>query len=96
MDVKKKNINAPIIPTTISKLGDYRFEDCTTLRLIIIPTSVSELGEYCFINCTSLTSIDIPTTVSEIGNGCFDGCFRKKNEKEQNVKENILSKILYK
>ncbi|BFU19024.1 leucine rich repeat protein, BspA family protein [Entamoeba histolytica HM-1:IMSS-B] len=60
-----------IIPTTITKLGDYCFSGCVVLCKITIPTSVSEIGYRCFSECSFLSSIDIPTTVSEIGDDCF-------------------------
>ncbi|EDR25976.1 hypothetical protein, conserved [Entamoeba dispar SAW760] len=88
-NIEKRCINEFIIPTTITKLGDYCFEDCTTLTSISIPTTISEIGEYCFYGCTSLTRIEIPTTISEIGKGCFDGC------SDQLKKNKSLKKLYY-
>ncbi|BFU21957.1 leucine rich repeat protein, BspA family [Entamoeba histolytica] len=73
-EIKQRDINEFIIPTTITKLTDECFSGCTSLRSFNIPTTVNELGSYCFCGCSSLTSIIIPSTVSIIGDECFDGC----------------------
>ncbi|GAB1220196.1 hypothetical protein ENUP19_0049G0004 [Entamoeba nuttalli] len=72
--IEKRDINEFIIPTTITKLGDGCFKECSTLKSINIPTSVSKIGDYCFYECSTLTTIDIPTSISKIGNYCFYGC----------------------
>ncbi|EDR23898.1 hypothetical protein, conserved [Entamoeba dispar SAW760] len=73
-EIKQRNINEFILPTTITKLTDECFSGCTSLTSLNIPTTVSELGDYCFCGCTRLKSIIIPSTVSKIGDECFKGC----------------------
>ncbi|GAT98975.1 leucine rich repeat protein bspa family [Entamoeba histolytica] len=73
-EIKQRDINEFIIPTTITKLTDECFSGCTSLRSFNIPTTVNELGSYCFCGCSSLKSIIIPSTVSIIGDECFKGC----------------------
>ncbi|EAL43892.2 leucine rich repeat protein bspa family [Entamoeba histolytica] len=48
-EIKPKNINEFVIPTTVTKLGNYCFENCYSLTSIKIPTSVSEIGKECFL-----------------------------------------------
>ncbi|EDR26382.1 hypothetical protein, conserved [Entamoeba dispar SAW760] len=74
-NIEKKDINEFIIPTTITKLGDWCFSGCLSLTSVDIPTTISELGGCCFCVCPSLTSINIPTTIKEFGYWCFYKCY---------------------
>ena len=70
------------IPSTISymgttysvtSIGEYAFNDCSSLTSITIPNSVTSIGALAFDNCSSLTSITIPNSVTSIDGG-FYGC----------------------
>ena len=63
-----------IIPKGVTAIGDYAFEDCTSLTSVEIPSSVTEIGNSAFEGCSSLTSIVIPESVTKIEYGAFDGC----------------------
>jgi len=59
---------------SISILGDYCFDNCSSLSVINIPSSVKIIGSYAFSNCTNFTSIDIPDSVTQISSGIVSGC----------------------
>ncbi|BFU26596.1 leucine rich repeat protein bspa family [Entamoeba histolytica] len=45
------NIQSINIPTSISEIGDYCFEECSSLTPITIPSSITSFGKGCFYNC---------------------------------------------
>ena len=47
-----------IIPNTVTKIGNYAFQDCSGLTSMEIPNSVS-IGEGAFSRCTGLKSVTI-------------------------------------
>ncbi|EDR25005.1 hypothetical protein, conserved [Entamoeba dispar SAW760] len=78
-NIEKKDINKFIIPSSITKLGDYCFSYYPSLTLINIPSSIIELGYGCFYECSSLKSINIQSSVSKLGNYCFSRCTSLKS-----------------
>jgi hypothetical protein len=58
------------IPGTVTEIGDYAFQNNTSLTSITIPPSVGIIGSYAFAG-SGLTSVTIPGTVTEIGVSAF-------------------------
>ena len=58
----------------ISKIGDYAFQNCTSLTSVTIPDSVTSIGSCAFHSCSNLTSITIPDSVTSIGLSAFEKC----------------------
>jgi hypothetical protein len=69
-----KTYTSYTIPTSVTAIGDWAFEDCWGLTSITIPTSVTAIGQGAFRECSGLTSITIPTSVTAIGSEAFSGC----------------------
>ena len=68
-----------VIPSTINgysvtTIGDFAFDGCTSLTDITIPDSVTTIGNSAFSSCTSLSGITIPDSVTTIGHSAFIGC----------------------
>ena len=59
-------------PTTI---GNYAFQDCTSLTSVTIPNSVTSISIYAFNRCSSLASVTIPNSVTSIDNQVFNNCY---------------------
>ena len=72
--IKDRTITSITIPNSVTSIGDFAFEDCSSLTSITIPNSVTSIGDYAFYNCLSLTSIEIPNSVTSIGAYAFWGC----------------------
>ena len=58
----------------MTSVGDFVFDDCTSLHSITIPDSVTSIGNGAFWQCESLTSITIPDGVTSIGDEAFFLC----------------------
>ena len=65
---------------TVTKIGDYAFEDNTTLTKVTIPLSVAYIGDHAFSNCTNLSQVEISDeTTSILGSTPFSGCIQLYN-----------------
>ena len=62
------------IPDSVTDIGDYAFEYCSSLSNIVIPNSVTSIGAYAFYGCRSLSNIVIPDSVTKIGDYTFSVC----------------------
>ena len=65
-----------VIPTdgSVTSIGNYALQGCTSLTSVTIPESVTSIGNYAFYYCKKLTSITIPDSVTRIGENAFGGC----------------------
>ena len=62
------------IPSSVTSIGEYAFQYCSSLTSINIPSSVTSIGIQAFSYCSSLTSINIPNSVTSIGKQAFSYC----------------------
>ena len=60
--------------SSLNSIGDFAFEECSSLAQITIPSSVTSIGNYAFSKCSSLTQMIIPSSVTKIGNYAFNEC----------------------
>jgi len=67
------------IPNSVTSIGSYAFEFCTSLTSITIPDSVTSIGKTAFSSCKSLTDITIPNSVTSIGSSAFEFCTSLKS-----------------
>ena len=66
--IEGEEITNLVIPSSVTRIGDYAFEGCWGLTSITIPNSVTSIGSNAFRNCSGLTSVHVSdvTTWCEI------------------------------
>ena len=64
-------IPANIEGKPVTSIGEYAFEDCTSLTAITIPDGVTSIGEGAFYGCNSLTAVTFLGDAPEIENDAF-------------------------
>lgn len=50
---------------SVTKIGDYAFEDCTSLLSVTVPAGITVIGEGTFWDCTSLANINVSADNTE-------------------------------
>ena len=68
-----------VIPTSVTKIGDGAFWECTSLVQVIVPEGVTSIGHSSFKGCTSLVTIVLPNSVKQFGIRTFYECTSLKN-----------------
>jgi|GEM_PF-1716423 len=62
------------IPSSVTKIGEYAFYNCTNLSSLTLPSGVTEIGLSAFQGCKSLTSVTLPSGVKYVLSYTFYGC----------------------
>ena len=64
------------IPKNVSRIGQYAFNGCSSLVLIIFEEciQIEKLENNAFAWCSNLTSIELPNSITSIGDSCFASC----------------------
>ena len=70
----KKADKQYVIPNSVTSIGNYAFEYCSSLTSINIPEGITSIGDSAFRGCSSLTNIEIPSSVTSIGDSVFREC----------------------
>ncbi len=85
---ERKTDASYVVPSSVTRIRDNAFRNCSSLANITIPESVTSIGNHAFSFCKSLTSINIPNGVTGIGEDAFNGC---RSLKSVNIPNGIKS-----
>ena len=83
------------IPSSVTKIDTYAFQNCSALESVEIPNSVKYIESYAFSGCGSLESIEIPNSVISVGRDAFSGCGSLQFKEYSNAKYLGNSSNLY-
>ena len=70
----RDDLRSVSIPSSVKKIGDFSFWNCTGLREAVILDGVKVIGQVAFRGCTALRTVDIPDSVEWIGQEAFESC----------------------
>ena len=70
----KDEVVSEAVLTTTSKISDYAFEFCRSLKRVVLGNSVKIIGCGAFSFCDSLTNVTVSDSLTSIGTMAFYGC----------------------
>jgi hypothetical protein len=67
-----KGMTAYSIPSSVTDIGSFAFDDASDLESVVIPSSVTAIGRYAFADAASLISVSLPSSsLATIGDFAF-------------------------
>ncbi|MBR5686730.1 MAG: leucine-rich repeat domain-containing protein [Prevotella sp.] len=73
---ESSEITKLVIPSGVSSISPYAFQNCLGLKSITLSNGVKTIGDYAFSNCTNLTNLSLPSSVTKIGSFAFYHCLK--------------------
>ncbi len=67
-------IQRVFLGSSVTSIGSYAFQYCSSLAQITLPSGVTSIGTYAFQNCYNLAQITLPSGITSIGNYTFYNC----------------------
>ena len=69
-------IKTPILPESVTTIGDYAFMRCQQLSSLTVSSSVKSIGERAFAYCDRLSTLKFGenSALTAISDGAFEGC----------------------
>jgi hypothetical protein len=68
------SVRSVIIPSGVTNIGPYAFDECYDLTTLTIPASVTNIEAYAFEYCNHLTNVILANGLVNIGPSAFSAC----------------------
>ncbi|MGN0453347.1 MAG: leucine-rich repeat protein [Ruminococcus sp.] len=59
---------------SVTQIGSYSFENCTSIENLTIPDGITTIGENAFRFCSNIKTVSFPDELTAINNGSFSFC----------------------
>lgn len=69
-----KNLGEVSISSSVLKIGQSAFRECSRLSVITIPEGVEVIDGWAFEYCYDLFEVNLPNSLMDLGTGAFQGC----------------------
>ena len=69
-----EKIKSLSLPSGLTYIGNWAFNNCRELTSVSVPASVTEIGGVAFSSCYKLTSLSLPNGLTSLGSDCFAHC----------------------
>ena len=67
-----------MLPSSVKKINDGAFTECTSLESFVVPAGVESLGYQLFSGCSSLKEVRLGKGVKTIESNVFENCTQLK------------------
>ena len=64
-----------ILPTTVTRLSNNAFADCTNLKYIQMSPRMKYIHDSAFSNCSKISSMNLPDALTSMGSNAFYNCY---------------------
>ncbi|MBE6741818.1 MAG: fibronectin type III domain-containing protein [Ruminococcaceae bacterium] len=71
----QSSVETVSLPSTLTKISESAFYECTKLNNPVIPASVEEIGQSAFMGCSAITEITLPGAITSIESCAFSDCY---------------------
>lgn len=88
--LKTVNISRGVV-----SIGNYAFNNCTTLSQISFPLTLHNIEKFAFKSCTALKDITIPANVKVLNDGAFSSCTGLENLNIENGVKTIGTETFF-
>ncbi len=72
--LNNKMVETLVIPSDITQINAYCFNNITSIKNVIIPDGVTKIAQGAFVGCCNLDTITLPPSLNYITRYAFDGC----------------------
>ena len=87
-------LESVVIPSTVTKLYNGVFQNCTSLKSVKFEGAVTSMGSNEFAGCTSLTDVDLGE-ITVLGENMFSGCTSLKSVTVPSTVTTVNTQVFY-